>query len=51
MGYLKTHTQKLMVFYPKGYHQNQIFYYARSIMPKRVTSLQCSSPRHSTKAA
>jgi len=29
---------------------NQTFHYTRRIMPKRVTSLRCPSPRHSAKA-
>jgi len=29
---------------------NQTFHYTRGITPKRVTSLRCSTPRHSAKA-
>jgi len=32
------------------YKPNHTFHYTRRIMPKRVTSLRCPSPRHSAKA-
>jgi len=31
-------------------NQNQTFHYTRRIMPKRVTSLRCPSPRYNAKA-
>jgi len=33
----------------KEFRLNQTLHYTRRIMPKRVTSLRCSSPRHSTR--